>query len=321
MRVHITHIVLANRSPLQRKKGDGIVKKKSIVAILAVLAIVSMASGTLLDYFGQIETTGTIEQAVVVDDTEDNSTVAESGDATGGETMLGDSHDMNNRANVPINVTLDTTVNNGVTYGYVDSVTLENKQDFSEDGDWNVVDNDNRKAELQFGLVGNKLNYTLDATGLDNETEYMLIYYADQPDRFVDWGGAPALELGSGTPDDDGNLTLSGSEETNGNLPYADDWNDGPEADYCTEPDNYEHCTGAKIWLIPTDDYDGEDKTLTAWNPENYLFETDLIRYFDNTEDELTIPADGSVDLQMAYTFASNYEESYTATTTIYPGG
>jgi len=36
---------------------------------------------------------------------------------------------------------------------------------------------------------------------------------------------------------------------------------------------------GAKLWLVPSTDYDSDTNSMTAWNPEDYLFECNLIRY------------------------------------------
>ena len=38
---------------------------------------------------------------------------------------------------------------------------------------------------------------------------------------------------------------------------------------------DYEGVSGAKIWLVPADDKTGD--CFNAWNPDEYLFETELI--------------------------------------------
>ena len=40
-----------------------------------------------------------------------------------------------------------------------------------------------------------------------------------------------------------------------------------------------ESSKGAKLWIVPNSDF--TTGGLTAWNPDNYLFETDLIIYCD----------------------------------------
>src|SRR3989344_9607036 len=71
---------------------------------------------------------------------------------------------------------------------------LENK-----DTNWDPVLNDNVDASVNFNDAGPTFDYTLNARGLEPNTEYSLIYYADKPDRFVDWGGDnPGALIGTG---------------------------------------------------------------------------------------------------------------------------
>ena len=48
---------------------------------------------------------------------------------------------------------------------------------------------------------------------------------------------------------------------------------DLPDSDDANYPD------GAKIWLVLSDDYDGTNTKMTAWNPTEYLFENNLITF------------------------------------------
>jgi hypothetical protein len=110
-------------------------------------------------------------------------------------------------------------------------------------------------------------------------------------------------------------------------LPHSDDWNYGTEpfngnhANYCTSPDNYKHCTGAKIWLVPSSGYDTATKSLTTWVPSNYLFETDLIAYTKGTDNKITLLANGGgVDFVVENALASNLESDvYTIKTDVSP--
>ena len=69
------------------------------------------------------------------------------------------------------------------------------------------------------------------------------------------------------------------------NLPSSLDWNINPSPDYCDDHngfDDYDHCKGAKIWIVPRSDLtDGNLLPLKNWIPSSYLFETDLITYSD----------------------------------------
>jgi len=169
---------------------------------------------------------------------------------------------------------------------YDNSLILENKE--IGEGDcgaetWKVIDDD-IQATVQYHNTGPEFKYKLTLNSALAE-DYVLIYYADQPDRFVDWGGAPAFLLGT---IEAGETVLESSADS-GTLPYDTDWNKNPDPHYCdcnNSHDDYEHCSGAKIWLIPSTDYDGTGKVLKAWNPSEYLFETDLITYEKTTQPE-----------------------------------
>ncbi|MCD6468006.1 MAG: hypothetical protein J7L32_01660, partial [Thermoplasmata archaeon] len=154
------------------------------------------------------------------------------------------------------------------------TLTLENK-----DSDWKPITNDTTKATVTYNIAGPEFCYKVVGTGLTPDTDYSLIYYADKPDRFVNWGGNNLGALiGSGVTDDNGNLMMNGKVDLHMNLPCEPDWNINPDPDY-RETDGYEHCCGAKLWLVPSSDY--TEPQMTAWNPSNYLFETDLISYTD----------------------------------------
>jgi len=171
---------------------------------------------------------------------------------------------------------------------YDQTLTLENKEVGQGDcgaETWKII-SDGTQATLYYNSIGLKFEYKLESSSFGED--YVLIYYADQPDRFTIWGGAPALLLGTLPA---GQTVLEGSVDT-GDLPSDIDWNKNPNPDYCdcnNGHDDYEHCYGAKIWLIPLSDYNGVDKVLKNWNPQNYLFETDLIYYVKSSYNKLLI--------------------------------
>jgi len=142
--------------------------------------------------------------------------------------------------------------------------------------------NDTMIGTLTYKTAGDSFNYDFVASGLQSGVEYDLIYYADKQNRFADWGGDnPGAVIGTFTATSGSISVTSQSVNLGMDLPAADDWNAVASPDYCQAPDNYNTCTGAKIWLVPSDDYDSVNKKLTAWNPTTYLFETDLIIYSD----------------------------------------
>ena len=114
-------------------------------------------------------------------------------------------------------------------------------------------------GKMIYSLCGPEFAFVFNGHQLEANTGYSLIYYADL------WpGDNPGALIASGTTCIEGNINLVDCVDLGMDLPHPDD------ANY---PD------GAKIWLVLSDDYDGS--MMTAWNPEEYLFEYDLITYDD----------------------------------------
>jgi predicted ribosomally synthesized peptide with SipW-like signal peptide len=141
---------------------------------------------------------------------------------------------------------------------------LENKTDPGwdpiVDGMWGL---------LTFNPQGSTFDYltTLNAYGLQSNTEYALIYYADP------WPNTDGVVIGLHTTDANGDIIgAMGNPELNMDIPVATD-------------DNYP--TGGKIWLIPSADLKaaaptvGGSAEMKAWNQAMYLYEMELIKYDD----------------------------------------
>lgn len=172
----------------------------------------------------------------------------------------------------------------GLAGGVYDStLILENKEGFGATGAW-TIKSDDIGGTLGYNASGPEFVWGLEAKVLTSGT-YALIYYADMPNRFVDWGGDnPGKHIATVTANSEGVISASGSKELNMDLPCPPDANQF-EIDYSEE---YNTAHGAKIWLVPTSDYTAP--ALIAWNPESYLFETDLI-WYDDTEVESNVLA------------------------------
>ena len=292
-------------------------RKRTAVSIFAVLfiALALTASAALLTYYGKVETTATVSQSILVDGNDWTNPVLDSFDVTGGCTVC-KYHWIRNNACIDGTVSLDTVISSpGVTVTYKDSVHLENK----DPSGWTIISGDDTEADVTFEIVGEEFAYTLEATGLQIDAEYVLIYYADFDERFNQWGGNnPGALLGTFTADSDGAISGGNSVDIGMNMPHINDWNNAPPADYTQSPDSYDHKTGAKLWLVPSTDYvEGE---LTVWNPTTYLFETELIRYFGNDVNEITIPAGEFIDFLICYEFAIDINPgNYIITTDVIP--
>ena len=143
------------------------------------------------------------------------------------------------------------------------ALRLENET-IVQGGPWIVI-NDQIYADLTWS-DGNTFAYTLNAQGLQANTAYSLIYYADG------WpGNNPGAFIGSGTSLGNGNLALSGSPELGMSMPKSPDGN---------------LAVGAKIWLVLTSDYNSGSLStgpMTAWNPGSYLFEGNVYIHYNDT--------------------------------------
>ena len=124
-------------------------------------------------------------------------------------------------------------------------------------------------VNLTYEPVGSRFEFTLRAYGLQRNTDYSLIYYADP------WpGNNPGALIVSANTNWWGSLYLRGSTELNMDLPHPDDANYAP-------PCACDPCPGAKIWLVPSSDYNADTKAMVGWNPSEYLFEYNSITYND----------------------------------------
>ena len=123
--------------------------------------------------------------------------------------------------------------------------------------DWSIVE-DGAWGKMKYNLSGSTFDFVFNGHGLEANTDYSLIYY---PELQTTWPW-PVTVIDSGMTNNGGNINLAGSVELNMDLP---------------DPNNPQD--GAKIWLVLTADIiNGE---LAGWNPTEYLFENNLIKYDD----------------------------------------
>jgi len=147
----------------------------------------------------------------------------------------------------------------GVETKYVSELTLAQKVvDFDLDK-WDLlVDGD--EVVVEYTIVGDSFSAEVVEGELEN---YVLIYYADNDDRFANPGEAVLIE------------------DVLGNLPAVDDENadlNDYSLEYPTTP------FGAKIWYVPSDSL---TEGVIDWSRANeFLFETELIQHSD---EEITI--------------------------------
>lgn len=131
---------------------------------------------------------------------------------------------------------------------------------------WTPITGDDKQGVLTWTGDGPTFDYTLSATGLPAATPYSLIYYADP---FP--GNNPGALIGTGTTDGSGNLSFTGNPDLGIDLPTLPDTNIAAHS-------------GAKIWLIPSANYDASTKSVTPWAPnDNWLFEGNVYINYNDT--------------------------------------
>lgn len=145
--------------------------------------------------------------------------------------------------------------------------------------DWSIVE-EGASGKLKYNLSGETFDFEFEGKGLEANTSYTLIYYADP------WpGDNPGAWIASGTSDNDGEIELNGSLDLDTDLPNPDD-------DNYDNPVNGQDPPGAKIWLVLSADYNNnlaETGPMTDWNPTEYLFEGNTVTY-DDTDWEPPAP-------------------------------
>lgn len=281
------------------------IEKKKLVLPLMVLFGIGLVMA-VATYYALFAVTLTINQPISV-----TGDLAQTVGCDSGDTCIGDLVRVDNSDNEERTITItNNNWNDDVEVNYVGKLLLENK-----DSSWDVI-SDGTKADFYYFITGEEMGYRLEAIGLQGDTEYSVIYYADKPDRFNEWGGNnPGALIVEATSDGSGNLIVDGRVDLNMDLPHENDANvNTDETDYCAV-DGFDHCYGAKIWLVPSSDYDESAKKLIVWNQADYLFETDLIHYFDNLNGEYKIGADSFVEFYPLFT-VNEYAPDWSGTIT-----
>lgn len=331
-------------------KKLSLITKQLVVIIVALALMAGIGGAAILNYYGTIKNTVEVHQSIILDgqecypEQEDCMQFDEVWEESPGGERFCFKHYLDNRASVPASVEFETECESNVTKNcegiettiyelpMTTKIILENK-----DKDWKIIE-DERQANLSFITVKPTFNWLLSATGMEKETEYALLYYADFDPRFDSWGGNnPGAYIATVTSDNNGNILDSGSKDLNMNIPASPDWNINPSPNYCDYNngyDDYVHCAGAKFWLVPAEDYNIDLKKVTKWEKDRFLFETDLAVYFDcdlgveyylaemagEETTEMTIPSRVKTPILTCYDFAIDIKpDTYTITTWVIP--
>ena len=136
------------------------------------------------------------------------------------------------------------------------TAVLEDK----DPSNWRVKSETPYTGTLTYGVKDSKFNFSFTGVAPLANTSYSLITYPESfsiPAMTQDWPRIPVTVLATATSGPGGSITIpSTSTELNSNL------------------------LNMKIWLVKSFDVSG-NQMGPNWNPNDYLFDTGLIDYYD----------------------------------------
>lgn len=241
------------------------------ILIFAILGFFALALVGAISYYELITIKVNVEQPIEV-----TGNLVPTIDCNAGESCVGtEVIKVSNAGDEDRTITLESFGTLGITVGYVGKVELSTKDTTT----WNVTDT--KKATVIYTLVGETFKAEAEA---ELESGEVLVYAMDKDERFDNY--ASVIKFG----------------DVNENLPYSSDWNADAVPNYCGGVngfDSYEHCVGAKLWIVKDSDLGNLSEgvyPLTWTNMNDYLYETDLITYFNNANNEIVVPAGSYIE-------------------------
>jgi len=206
------------------------------------------------------------------------------GDVYSGDVVEGSECIITNDAPTERDLVLTNDATEGIEVSYIGTLGLSKK-----DSAWAPT---GTPISIGYTIIGDSFEVT------DVPEGYTAIYYKDE---------VVGLEGRIANPQPA--ISIVGI----GNLPQLDDANMDELANYCAEPDFYNQCKGAKIWVVPNADL--VDSTLNWANMANYYYELDLIQY--NAEGEITLSPGASLTVKPVYEIGAGVTGEQTIITTI----
>ena len=256
-------------------------KKKLMLFVLPLLAIALVTAG----YFAVFSTTFNVVSSIEIggDIAQDLEGVYDGG------IIIVDEISLTNNAPSLMNVIISDDAPVGIETTYKSTLTLAQKNvDFSLDI-WTLL-TDGQTSEVEYVLVGDEFTAEVVEGVKDG---YVLIYYADNEDRFANPEVAILVE------------------DVLYNLPDVNDEN-ADLNDYSLEYPTTPH--GAKLWYVPSTAILTDNK-LDWSRAGEFLFETELIQY--NANGEIIIYPGQTLTIIPEYTIAPGTSGDYTITTTV----
>ena len=247
--------------------------KKVLVVAMSLLAATTLVSAALLTYFGEVNTTMTAQQSIVVGDGElwhdwDEPIGRDLGEIVHCDYICYKLWIKNQACvdaevefeDIPVECDPEGIEIQHFVFGDTQTIRLVQKNIVWGQSPWTELEG-GMEAYLTFNTCGPTFDWTI--TSDCDLTGYVLIYYANYPEY---WDAAPAFVIGG----------LSGSADIP-TMPYQADEN--AQRPISDEGEDYEHDYGAKFWLVPAA---AVNKGQINWGmAAQFLFETDLGFYLD----------------------------------------
>jgi len=214
-----------------------------------------------------------------------------SGFGTG--SVLGSLVTVENVAPFDVDVNVDSVVEptDDITTSYINELRLSKKVVVFGTNNWAEAEGD---VIVEYTVIGD--NLLAEVVDEDKVSDYVLIYYADNVDRFNNVAKAVNVE------------------DVDESLPYVGDANIDLY-DMC-ELEGYVTCHGAKIWYVPSDAI--TDGNIDWARASDFYFETNLIHYFKTVDGNTVIPEGVSMEFFPLYEFGA-IDGTYTVTTSVSP--
>jgi len=249
--------------------------------ILPILAVMTISLVFALGYYGVFSQTMNVQSSITLSEgcSDDLGSVFDDSIIVGSECIL------TNNAPSERSITVTNDAKEGIDVEYFGTLELSKKDTTT----WSPVE---ESISVNYTIIGD----SFEVRGVPEG--HTAIYYKD---------GIVGLEERLENPQPAilvGDVTV---------LPEEDDFNIDELANYCSAPDNYSQCRGAKLWIVPTTDL--SEGTLTWANMKNYYYELDLIQY--NSEGNLVLSPNSTITLTPVYTIGVGVTGEKNITTTI----
>jgi len=250
---------------------------KKLLAIIPMVLLVGVVAA--IGYYALFSASFTVLPSITLSACEDDLGIVYDGDI-----VVGSECTLTNEAPSERALVITNDAEEGIEVSYLGTLELSKK-----DSEWAPI---GEPITIGYTVIGNSFEVT------DVPEGYTAIYYKDI-----------VVGLEGRITNPQPAISIIGV----GNLPQIDDANMDELANYCAEPDYYNQCRGAKLWVVQTTDI--TEGTLNWANMASYYYELDLIQY--NADGEITLSPGASLTVTPVYEIGAGVVGEQVIKTTI----